>query len=236
MLPYVGLLRLDEPVNTDPKPRELDHPDNFDWPVVTKNVPGASVEAIVNADPKLCDPFVESARFLEERGAKLIISNCGFTVAYDKLIRESVSVPVATSSLLLLPFLKNLLSQDGRIGILTFDASKLTDQHLEAAWPSLSKNSIRSSGLEGSVSWKKVTEHGHYDWDQILEDSLEALQELCDDETVEIVLVECCALCSFVPQYQLRARRPVFDAIAMARMIIAASGLGVSGIADNVTK
>lgn len=220
----VGLLRLDEPITEHPKARDLDHPHTLAWRTIPLNVPGASLDAILRADPAIAHPFVNAAKDLERQGAKLIISNCGYTIAYDKMIRENVNVAVASSSLLLLPLIAGLITDKGRIGILTFDASKLTQRHLELAWPEYNQEKVLLSGLEGTRAWQEITQTGLYDADRILDDSLSCLEKLTDDASVEAVLIECCALCAFIPAYRARTELPVFDMVTMAEMLIASLG------------
>ncbi|MER8860004.1 hypothetical protein NKI09_20490 [Mesorhizobium sp. M0757] len=218
--PTLGILCLDEPASEVLALRDFDHPDNYERAILSQNVPGATVDATLSADPRLAQPFVETAKSLEAKGAKLIVSNCGYVIAYDSAVRHSVSVPVATSSLLLLPFIVQLLRESEKVGILTFDSSKLTRRHLTLAWPSMADSCISLSGLEGTPSWEEITGFGVYDPEKLFRDSSLALQRLCDDPRVAIILVECCALCSFVPRYRVQAKRPIFDAVSMTRLLI----------------
>ena len=208
-----------------PESGSLYDPLQYPWPVRRATVPGATVDAITAADPRLTDPFVDTARSLEAQGASLIISNCGFAITYDATIRARISVPVATSSLSLLPFLVGLLDDGQRVGILTFDAEKLTLRHLQLAWPAMSSDKVRLSGLEGTASWRDVVDHGVYDWDQLEKDSLSALDRLMKGHgDIAVVLVECCALCSFVDLYKEHAGVPVYDIVSLANTMI--GGLG----------
>ena len=212
---------LDEEVYEMPESGSLYDPLQYPWPIRRATVPGATVGAITSADPRLTDPFVDTARSLESEGASLIISNCGFAIAYDATIRARVSVPVATSSLLLLPFLGGLLDDGQRVGILTFDAEKLTLRHLQLGWPAMRRDSVGLSGLEGTASWRQVVDHGVYDWDQLEKDSLTALDHLTVGHgDIAAVLVECCALCSFVDLYKEHAGIPVYDIVSLANTMI----------------
>jgi hypothetical protein len=48
-----------------------------------------------------------------------ITTSCGFLVKFQRELAAAVSVPVFTSSLLLVPFVHRLLAPGRRIGILT---------------------------------------------------------------------------------------------------------------------
>jgi len=219
--PTIGILCLDEPPYEPPGAGGIYDPALYPWALLRETVPGATVDAILSADPMLVEPYVETAKSLVTQGAGIVISNCGFTIAYDALIRRNLPVPVATSSLLLLPFLSGLLKPGEKIGILTFDAGKLTKEHLAAAWPGLNVDALVLGGLENTRCWSDVIDHGRYDWHRIEEESLQTLDRLLTrNPDLAFVVVECCALCSYVPAYRARAGCPVFDIISLANFLI----------------
>ncbi len=217
----LGILCLDERPYEMPERGSMYDPACYPWPILRRTVPGASVAAVTSAEPALAQTYVEAANALEAEGAGLMISNCGFSIAYDAEIRRNVSVPVATSSLLFLSFLGGMLRKDEKIGILTFDANKLSTHHLSLAWPAMPVGSIRLGGLEGTASWRKVVEEGLYDWDQLEADSLAVLERLlAEGNRTAFVLIECCSLCSFMPKYRAMSGRPVFDIVSLANLMI----------------
>ena len=90
-------------------------------------VPSATARRVVlEADPALLQPFVEAAQALQDRGASLITTTCGFLARYQEPLQAAVSVPVITSSLLACRGLD-------RPGIVTFDAASLRDDVLKGA-------------------------------------------------------------------------------------------------------
>jgi hypothetical protein len=90
-------------------------------------VPGASpARVVVDADRALVGPFIDAARQLEQEGAALITTSCGFLAAFQDELAQSVAVPVVTSSLL-------QASKLAQPGIVTFDACSLGDDILRAA-------------------------------------------------------------------------------------------------------
>lgn len=221
--PQIGILCLDEPPYEMPERGGLYDQSLFPWKILRQTVPGATIAAILSADPKLLEPYIDTAKTLEECGAGILISNCGYTIAYDSMIRRTVSVPVATSSLLLLPLLAGLLRAGEKIGVLTFDAEKLTLEHLRAAWPTIVVEAIQLSGLEHTRSWEQVVSVGYYDWPQLEADSLNALDRLLKEApNVKFIVVECCALCSYTSIYKERSRVPVFDIVSLTNFLIGA--------------
>ena len=67
----------------------------------------------------LLDDFVAAARRLESEGALAITTSCGFLVLFQRELQDAVSVPLVTSSLVLLP---ELLAAERQVGLLTISA------------------------------------------------------------------------------------------------------------------
>jgi hypothetical protein len=106
--------------------------------VLFERVPLATARRIVGiADGAFVDPFVAAGERLIARGATHITTSCGFLVAYQAELARRLSVPVATSSLLLLPLLERMMPAGRRVGVLTFSSVALTAQHLAAAGAAL---------------------------------------------------------------------------------------------------
>jgi hypothetical protein len=103
-----------------------------------ERVPSATARRIVGiADEAFVEPFVAAGARLIARGATHITTSCGFLIAYQAELARRLRVPVATSSLLLLPLLERMMPAGRRVGVLTFSASALTAQHLAAAGAAL---------------------------------------------------------------------------------------------------
>ncbi len=123
-------------------PGDIGDAGSHDPPALFERVPGASAARVVGGIASLTDPtlrrealgpFLEAGRRLVARGATGITTSCGFLVAYQRELADGLPVPVLTSALCLLPAIAAAVPASGRIGILTFDARSLGDQHLDAA-------------------------------------------------------------------------------------------------------
>ena len=88
---------------------------------------------VVGKAEGLLPNFIAAAKELAALGADGITTNCGFLSLYQKQLAASVAVPVATSSLMQVPFVERLLPPGKRVGILTVSARSLTADHLRAA-------------------------------------------------------------------------------------------------------
>jgi len=113
---------------------DIGNPASYSEPVLFEVVRGATVDKVVPAKaPPLIDDFVAAGERLVQRGAKAVTTGCGFLVLNQAELASRLSVPVATSSLLLIPSLMKLLPAGKRLGVLTFSARDLTPAHFVAA-------------------------------------------------------------------------------------------------------
>src|SRR5215475_906523 len=104
------------------------------FPVLYKVVPGATPDRVVRHKSQgLIDAFLDAAAELVQLGADGITTTCGFLSLYQKELASHVGVPVATSSLMQIPFVERILPPGKRVGVLTVSAVNLSEQHLVAA-------------------------------------------------------------------------------------------------------
>ena len=104
------------------------------FPVLYKVVPGASPARVVfDKAEGLLAGFLDAAAELVRLGADGITTTCGFLSLYQREIAEHVGVPVATSSLMQIPFIERILPPGKRVGVLTVSLASLTPEHMIAA-------------------------------------------------------------------------------------------------------
>jgi hypothetical protein len=204
-------------------PGALGNPQTFASPPLYRTVPGARVDNVVRGDPAVLEAYVESARAVERDGAAAIITNCGFTVLYQAGLSRAVSVPVAASSLLLLPLMARLLPPGRSLGVVTYDARQLRARHLQAAGRPARSTAVRVAGIEDTESWAelarpepRVTHEG------LARDVLAAVHRLVGDHPeVASLLFECAAFCPVTSLVRAEVRRPVFDFVTLADVLVA---------------
>ena len=113
---------------------DIGNPQSYDEPVLFEVVRGATVDKVVPArTPPLIDDFIAAGERLIARGADAITTGCGFLVLNQTELAARLAIPVATSSLLLIPTLMKVLPAGKRLGVLTFSARDLTPAHFAAA-------------------------------------------------------------------------------------------------------
>jgi Asp/Glu/hydantoin racemase len=214
----LGILMLD--TNFPRIPGDVGNPLSYEYPVLLKTVPGATVQRVVyDADPSLLELFIESARDLQAQGADAITSSCGFLSLFQNKIAEAVSVPVFLSSLLQVPLVYAMTQR--RVAILTANSERLTEEVLQCAGIH-QKIPLTVSGLQEIPAFS----------DPILNDGASLQKELIEDEILARAIqlleqypetgafvFECHNLAPYAKRVQQATGRPVFDIIDFANWI-----------------
>jgi hypothetical protein len=115
-------------------PGDMGNATTWPFPVLFRVVRGASPERVVlQGAVGLLPDFIAAAKDLVDLGAEAITTNCGFLSLFQAELAAAVQVPVATSSLMQVPWVQALLPPGRRVGILTVSRASLTPAHLAAA-------------------------------------------------------------------------------------------------------
>ncbi|AVO47455.1 aspartate/glutamate racemase family protein [Phreatobacter cathodiphilus] len=115
-------------------PGDMGNGTTWPFPVLFKVVRGADPERVVLQGARgLLPDFIAAARDLVDLGAEAITTNCGFLSLFQRELAEAVNVPVATSSLMQVPWVQATLPPGKRVGVITVSRSSLTPAHLDAA-------------------------------------------------------------------------------------------------------
>lgn len=203
-------------------PGNVGNATTYDFPVRYKEVRGASIQRLLTErDPKLLEPFIQGARELEDEGVRAITGACGFMALFQRQVAEAVSVPVFLSSLLQIPFIWNTLKWDQKIGVITANASCLTNEHFRnvgiaedipmVIYGMEDKEEFRTSILE---------EKGTLDSGKIEEEVTEkAAQMIAEHPEIAAILLECSDLPPYAHAVHRVTGRPIFDFITMIRHV-----------------
>src|SRR5205823_8521016 len=112
-------------------PGDMGNGTTWPFPVLYKVVPGASPRRVVfEKAAGLLNAFLDAAGELVQLGADGITTTCGFLSLYQREIAQHVGVPVATSSLMQIPFIERILPPGRRVGVLTVSLASLTPEHM----------------------------------------------------------------------------------------------------------
>jgi hypothetical protein len=215
----VGILMLD---TRFPRiPGDMGNAATFPFPVRYHRVTGASPDLVVRRGAAgLLPSFVEGARALEREGVGAITTNCGFLVKYQREMAAAVSVPVFTSSLLLVPLVHRMLAPGRRVGLMTVSAASLGPEHLAVAGigPDVP---LAVAGMEGEKEFTRV----------LLGDELELDVDLAREEHVRVarrlvaehpdigaIVLECTNMPPYTADIQRETGLPVFDITTLVRI------------------
>ncbi len=108
-------------------PGDMGNATTWPFPVLYHVVRGASPEKVVlHAARGLLPDFIAGAKELVRLGAEAITTNCGFLSLYQKELAAAAGVPVATSSLMQVPWVQATLPPGRRVGVVTISAATLS--------------------------------------------------------------------------------------------------------------
>jgi len=124
----------------------------FPYPVVRKVVRGSRTPLSAEEAWAMLPLYVEAARELEREGVAAITANCGLIALMQKELAATVSVPVVTSALLMVPDLHRMIG-GRRVGILTFFTHAVGERNYNASGWSSSDIPVALGGVGDSESW-----------------------------------------------------------------------------------
>ena len=224
----VGILMLD--TRFPRVPGDMGNAATFPFPVRYHRVEGAAPDLVVRRGAAgLLPAFIEGARRLESEGVGAITTNCGFLVKFQAELAGSVSVPVFTSTLLLVPLVHRMLPPGRRVGLMTVSAATLTAEHLRGA--GIGEDvPLAVAGMEGEKEFTRV----------LLGDELELDVELAREEHVRVarrlvaehpdvgaIVLECTNMPPYAADIQRATGLPVFDIVSLVTLLHGALAAGL---------
>jgi hypothetical protein len=216
----VGILMLD---TRFPRiPGDMGNAATFDFPVRYHRVPGASPDRVVRQGQReLLPAFIEGARFLEREGVRAVTTNCGFLAKFQLELAAAVSIPVFTSSLMLVPLVQRMLPPGRAVGILTVNAASLGPEHLAGAGiaPDLP---LVVAGLETEKEFTRVLldDQLTLDVDAARREHLAVTQRMLDAHPeIGAIVLECTNMPPYRADIEAATGLPVFDITTLVRMV-----------------
>lgn len=193
-------------------PGDMGNATTWPFPVLYKVVRGASPERVVLQGSKgLLNVFLDAATELVEMGADGITTNCGFLSLYQADLARHCGVPVATSSLMQVPFVQTLLPPGKRVGVITVSQRSLTPAHLKAAGVALD---TPVQGTDGGQEFTRVLmgNEERLDVAKAERDILDAGDALlAKAPDIGAVVLECTNMTPYARALRRHLGLPVFD-------------------------
>jgi Asp/Glu/hydantoin racemase len=193
-------------------PGDMGNAETWPFPVLYKVVPGASPRRVVcDKAEGLLAAFLAAAEELVHLGADGITTTCGFLSLYQRQLAAHVGVPVATSSLMQIPFIERVLPPGKRVGMLTVSAADLSEDHLRAAGVDPATPVV---GTDGGREFSRVmiNDEERLDVAAAERDILTAGDALvANHRDIGAVLLECTNMVPYAQALSQRLRLPVFS-------------------------
>ena len=198
-------------------PGDMGNATTWPFPVLYRVVEGASPEKVVlKGAAGLLPDFIAAAKELAHLGAEAITTNCGFLSLFQKEIAAAVGVPVATSSLMQVPWVQATLPPGKRVGLVTVSGSTLSPAHLEGAGVPLDTPLV---GTENGKEFFHVlikAEKEDMDISLAEQDVVEAGKELVAKYPgVGAIVLECTNMPPYAAALQAEVGLPVYDIYSM---------------------
>lgn len=215
----IGILMLDSKF---PRIRgDVGNAKTWDFPVLYKTVVGGTPKKVVlELTEDDIEPFILAAKELEQAGVKAITTSCGFLALFQKQLANVVNIPVFTSALLMVPFVKRFIGENRKIGILTANSKTLSDAHLRAV--GIRKEDVVIKGLEDKEVFTDFTVQN---WDRVDTEKcraelLEATEELLhENDDIGAMVLECTNMPPYTKDIQQVAGMPVFDIVTLVNFV-----------------
>ena len=198
-------------------PGDMGNATTWPFPVLYRVVRGASPDRVVLQGARgLLPDFIEAAHELVRLGAEAITTNCGFLSLFQKELAAAAGVPVATSSLMQVPWVQATLPPGKRVGVVTVSASALTPAHLAAAGV---PPDTPCAGTENGREFFRVIVKGEKDdMDVALagQDVVDAGRELVSRHPdVGAIVLECTNMPPYAAALRAKVNLPVYDIYTM---------------------
>ncbi|MBH5390677.1 hypothetical protein H1B27_31055 [Bradyrhizobium sp. CNPSo 4019] len=221
--PALGILALEKGLPAGSPAANPRFTELLDLPVISETIEGGWSELVVRGDPILEPAFVAAARKLVARGAVAISSNCGFSIRHQKAVAAAVDVPVALSSLLLLPMMLSQVPRDGKVAVVTADSSNLTEDTLVIGNPS-DRSRVVIGGIEGGELLRNEMVRPPV-FTPVF--SIQSDVEACISRlraahpAIKAILFECAGFPLVSRELRKNTRLPIYDIADLCRMVFA---------------
>lgn len=204
-------------------PGDIGNPRTFAGPVRYRVVRGASPRrVVVERDRALLAPFVDAARTLEREGAAAVTTSCGFLALFQREIAAAVTVPVWTSSLLLVAEIEAGWNDDRRVGVVTADAASLTAEHLRAVG-ARADTPLEGLALDSRFRATVLEDRAELDVAEAARATVAAARRLvANHPEVAAIVLECTNMPPYADAVRAATGLPVHDITTLVRARLAA--------------
>ncbi len=205
----IGILMLD--ARFPRVPGDMGNAETWPFPVHYRIVRDATPDRVVRRNAEgLLQAFIEGAQALCADGVDGITTNCGFLSIYQDEIAAAVPVPVATSSLMQVSLVNQVLPHGKKTGILTISGSTMTPLHLERAGV---PEGTPVGSTEGGREFTRVilNNEPELDVEAARDDNIEAAKQLvAQHPDLGALVLECTNMMPYAAAIRAAVDLPVF--------------------------
>ncbi|MGE0424871.1 MAG: aspartate/glutamate racemase family protein [Reyranellaceae bacterium] len=194
-------------------PGDMGNAATWPFPVLYRVVRGASPEKVVLKGAEgLLQDFLDAAAELVSLGAEAITTNCGFLSLFQRELAAHVRVPVATSSLIQVPWVQATLPPGKRVGVVTVSGSSLTPRHMEAAGVPLDTPFVGTERGREFFRTLILGEKEDMDVERAEQDILEAGRALMQSHPdIGAIVLECTNMPPYAAALREALQVPIYD-------------------------
>lgn len=182
------------------------------FPVRYRLIRGATAQRVIHEAARgLLPDFLEAATALQDEGVAGIATTGGYMAIFQKELAAHCKVPVATSSLMQIPLVQNLLPSTKRVGVIAAHGPRLTPEHLVKAGAPADTPVV---GTEGGTELSRVLIGNESKLDCALaeKDMIQAAEKLLSENTdVGAIVLECHNMAPYSRALVKRFSIPVYD-------------------------
>jgi hypothetical protein len=218
----IGIILLD---NDIPRPvGDLGNARTLGFPVHYAPTTGAPVEHVVDrAASGLLDNFLTTGHWLLDMGVRAISTCCGFLAIFQRELAAALPVPVATSSLLQVPLVLQLLQPHQLVAVLTIDRAALTAAHFDGVGVTGAlRERVRVIGLEHTEHLYSVImkEDGPLEVERARAEVVSTCEgAVTAAPEIAAFVLECTNLPPYAQAIREATGRPVWDAVTLVRWL-----------------
>ena len=208
-----------------PRPRgDIGNAQTFAFPVRYRTVRGASPRrVVVERDRALLAPFIDAALALESQGVAAVTTSCGFLALFQREMAAALSVPVWTSSLLLVAEVEAGLHDGRRAGVVTADAASLTAEHLRAVGARVD-TPLEGLALDSRFRATVLEDRAELDVDEAAQATVAAAKRLmARHPEVAAIVLECTNMPPYADAVRAATGLPVHDITTLVGARLAAA-------------
>ena len=192
----------------------------WEFPVSYKIVEDAIPSKMTDLhNASLLEPFKVAAKELVAEGVSGITTTCGFLSIYQNELADHCGVPVASSSLLQVPFAQTIIGTKKRVGVMTYNGSVLQGPYLEAVDV---PQDTPVKGMPQNSEFVRWINNGDVSisFDTLREEALVAAREFqAEYPDLGAIVLECTNLAPFSADISSELGLPVFDCVTLVNWL-----------------